>query len=354
MPSHWGYREDLSIQNRVRRSYYEVLRDEMDQHVLTWSLVQSYKNFLSAGLVYPYSEKRELKPRARLSLGEVHHQNAFLIIMAEDVIPSIHKKYMRFFDSNKVTKQNLLTYKAIPFSLSLERNLKNLESIKFFDFFEKLLPIDYALLIQRDPSTKARNRYYLSHFHMKVDWPIADAAEDLARQLRYISKDLYEKGETYAEELQKKFFEYYCIPFGAGGRRTAAIVAAQYLRKLPFVSTVYVGSSETRGIIRLSERGVAKFVLMPLTKLEIGHLCESAAISQTAFRKNYLIAREGESGVAIFRVTYARTEYARPPEDGRIRELKPDLHWLTVESQHVLPKPGVRQFTPIAHNIIYS
>ncbi len=348
------YREDLSVLNRVRRSFYEVLRDELDQHALTWSLVQSYKNFLSAGLPYPYAEKRELKPRARLSPGEVEHQNTFLILFVEDTIPPAHKKYMRFFDSNKATRQNLLNYKAIPFSLSLERNLKNLESVKFFDFFEKLLPVDYALLIQRDASTKARNRYRLTHFHVRVDWPIADAAEDLGRHLRYISKDLYERGDTYAEDLQKKFFEYYSVPFGAGGRRTAASVASQYLRKLPCVSTVYVASSETRGLIRMSERDVSKFVLIPLTKLEIGHLCEFAAISQTAFRKNYLIAREGDNGVAIFRVTYNRTEHARPPEDGKIRELRSDLHWLTVDSQHIIPRPGVRQFSPIVHNIIYT
>ena len=31
-----------------------------------------------------------------------------------------------------------------------------------------------------------------------------------------------------------------------GGRRTAAIVAAQYLKRIPCISTVYVGSSESR------------------------------------------------------------------------------------------------------------
>jgi len=72
---------------------------------------------------------------------------------------------------------------------------------------EELLNIDYALLIQQDPSVKKKNRYSLTHFHVKIDWPIADAAEDLARSLRYISKDIYEKGDKYAEDAQKKFFE---------------------------------------------------------------------------------------------------------------------------------------------------
>jgi len=47
-----------------------------------------------------------------------------------------------------------------------------------------------------------------------------------------------------------------------GGRRTAAIVAAQYLKRIPGISTVYVGSSESRALIRLSERGISKSVLI--------------------------------------------------------------------------------------------
>jgi len=44
----------------------------------------------------------------------------------------------------------------------------------------------------------------------------------------------YEKGDKYAEIVQKKFFEYYGMHPTAGGRRTAAIIAAQYLRRLFF------------------------------------------------------------------------------------------------------------------------
>ena len=75
----------------------------------------------------------------------------------------------------------------------------------------KTLKMDYALLIQRNQRTKVQ--YGLTHFHVRVDWPIADAAEDMAQSLRYISKDLYEKGDKYAEDIQKKFFEYYGFIF---------------------------------------------------------------------------------------------------------------------------------------------
>jgi hypothetical protein len=66
------------------------------------------------------------------------------------------------------------------------------------------------------------------------------------------------------------------------------------------------------------------------------------------------VAREKKEGICIFRATYARTSSARPPEDGKLRELKPDLNWLTVGEQHILPKPGVWKYAPLAFNIIYT
>ena len=352
--AYWMSRDELSMQNRLRRSHYEVLRDELDQYVLDYALTGSYKAFKAAGVPYPFVEKRELKPRARIPQEEYGLQKAFLILFVEDSVPSIHKKYIRFFDVNKTTKANLFKNKAVPLSSQFDRNLKYFESHKFFDLMEWLLPVDYALLIQRDPGSKTRDRFSLSHFHVRVDWPIAEAAEDLARRLRYISKDLYEKGESYAEDLQKKFFEYYSMPVMAGGRRTAAIVAAQFLRKLPCISTIYAGSSETRATIRISERGISKCILMKLSAKEMERIAQENLLSLTVFKKNYLIAREGNSGVAIFQATYLHTPQANPPEDGKMRELKPDLHWLRVENQHLLPRPGVFKFAPLPYPIIYN
>ncbi|MBI9074783.1 MAG: hypothetical protein JEZ02_05155 [Desulfatibacillum sp.] len=352
--TYWMSRDELSMQNRLRRSHYEVLRDELDQYVLDYALTGSYKAFKAAGIPYPFVEKRELKPKARIPQEEYGEQKTFLILFVEDCIPSLHKKHIRFFDVNKTNKANLFRTKAIPMAPQFDRNLKYFESRKFFDLLEWLLPVDYALLIQRDPSTKTRDRYSLSHFHVRVDWPIADAAEDLARRLRYISKDLYEKGESYAEDLQKKFFEFYSMPVMAGGRRTAAIVAAQFMRKLPCISTIYAGSSETRATIRISENGVSKCILMKLNAKEMERIAQENFLTLSTFKKNYLVAKEGNSGVTIFRATYYHTTQAGPPEDGKLRELKPDLHWLRVESQHLLPKPGVFKFAPLPYNIIYN
>ena len=77
-------RECLSRDARLRRSYYQVLRDELDQFVIGYSLVGSYNNFLRLRTPYPFVELRELKPRARIPSVEFDAQNSFLIIFHID------------------------------------------------------------------------------------------------------------------------------------------------------------------------------------------------------------------------------------------------------------------------------
>jgi hypothetical protein len=261
------HRDSLNREDKFRRSLYELLRDELDQFALEYALVDSYDNFLKQKIPYPFVELRELKPRARIPNIEYEAQNRFLIIFTEDFIETKHKKYIRYFDANKTTKNNLLKHKSFPNIENFNRTMKFFDSLDFFSFLKSLMPIDYALLIQKSHNTKVN--YALTHFHVRIDWPITDAAEDLAGSLRYISKELYEKGDAYAEDFQKKFFEYYGIPVLAGGRRTAAIVAAQYFRSLPGITTIYVSSSESRVLFRFDEREVSKTVLVKLEEEDI-------------------------------------------------------------------------------------
>lgn len=346
------HRDCLSREEKLRRSYYEVLRDELDQFLLGYSLEGSYNNFLRLKAPYPFVELRELKPRARIPTIEYDSQNSFLIIFSEDLVHKKHKKYIRYFDVNKTTKDNLLKHKYFPDIENFNRDSKFFETNDFFSLLTSLLPIDYALLIQRNQQTKVR--YALTHFHVRIDWPIADASEELARELRYISKDLYEKGEKYAEDFQKKFFEYYGVPVLSGGRRTAAIVAAQYFRQLPGITTVYVSSSESRNFLRIDERGISKSVLVKLPDSEIKKLAEIAGMNQTWFTKNYVIARYRKNFVCILNVKYDHTSHALPSEGGKLRDLKADTSWLTVAEEHILPKPSVLKHAPIPYKMVYS
>ncbi len=345
-------RNCLSREAGLWRSYYEVLRDELDQFVLGFGLVGSYNNFIRQNIPYPFVETRELKPRARIPSVEYKAQNSFLIIFTENSLEAADKKYIRFFDVNKTTKENLLTHKYLPNLENFDRNAKYFDAAGFFTFLRSLLPLDYALLIQRNKLTKVR--YSLTHFHVRIDWPIAEASEYLARELRYISRELYEKGDKYAEDFQKKFFEYYGVPVMAGGRRTAAIVAAQYFRKFPGITTIYVGSSESRSMLRIDESGVSNSILVKLSDSDIKKIAQSCGFSQNTFTKNYVIARERKEFICIFRATYAHTIHAQPSEGGKLRELKPDTNWLTVAAEQILPKPSVTKYAPIPHKMIYT
>ena len=82
----WKYREELSKADRLRRSYYELLRDELDHLLLQYALIDSYQNFISQQKPFPFVEKRELKPRARIPDQEYESQNAFLVIFVEDIV----------------------------------------------------------------------------------------------------------------------------------------------------------------------------------------------------------------------------------------------------------------------------
>ena len=135
----WSIREELSQINRLRRSYYELLRDELDHHMLEYALTNSYLKFAGQNTPYPFVEKRELKPRARIPTVEYPLHNTFLVIFVEDTIPSIHKKYIRFFKVNRTTKTNLLRSNNLPLLENFDRNQRFLESAHFYNFLKVLL-----------------------------------------------------------------------------------------------------------------------------------------------------------------------------------------------------------------------
>lgn len=353
MPT-WLYRYQLSLMDRLRRSVYEVLRDQMDAYLIRHGLIESYEQFCEAGEPYPFVPKRELKPRARVVEQEYIHHNHFLVIFCEGAIPGRYKKYIRFFDTNKVTKESIEELAHIELHRNYSKNLRYFDNPEFEDLVVDLLPVDYALLIQKDTSIKKRNRYVMTHFHVRIDWPIDNATEAMAQELRYISKDLYENGEKYALNLYNKLFELYGFHHAVGGRRTAAVVAAQFLKKMEFISTVYVASAESRTLTRISERGVSKFVLIRLPIEEIFRVAKENRLEFDTFVERFLVDIQDDYGVGIFQVVYRNTEHAKIPEDSRLRTLRPDYQWLTVSDQLLIPLPGNPEVYPVNYSTIYK
>ena len=350
----WPYRYQLSLQDRVRRSVYELLRDQMDMYLIRHALIDSYMNFSRADEQYPFVSKRELKPRARVVEKERILHNRFLLLFCEGTIPSSYKKYIRFFDTNKVTKDGITELANVQLHNKYTKNLRYFDNPGFEHLVLDLLPVDYALLIQKDPSIKTRNRYAMTHFHVKIDWPIDDATEEMAQHLRYISKELYENGEKYAQSLHSKLFENYGFHYAIGGRRTAAVVAAQFLKKMDFISTIYVASAEDRTLTRISERGVSKLVLIRVPREDISRLSDETRMDSDNFVKRFLVDIRNDYGVGILQVAYSNTSYSKSPEDGKLRELRPDYQWLSVSNQLLIPLPGNPEIYPVSYSTIYA
>jgi len=317
------------------------------------SLIDSFYNYQKNGAEYSFLDKSELKPKSKKMEQESEFFNTFIVIFCEEIVNPELKNYLRFFPQNSVIKKNLEYLPNFPIYKRFHQNLRHFESPRFLEFVESLLHVDYALLIQQDPTVKKKNRYSLTNFHVKIDWPIADAAEDLAKWLRYIQNNLYENGDKEGHILQNKLFEYYGCHYSVGGRRTAGLIAAQLLKGLDFISTVFVSSSESRAMYKYSERGVSKFFLIQLTKKQVNALANKEGMESDSFASTYLYPA-GNYHIGISEASYSHTQYSMPPDDGKLRKLRPAYNWLKLRDELLHPKVDALDAKPIFYNWVYT
>jgi hypothetical protein len=329
------------------------MRDSLELSLMKVSLIDSFNNYLKNNVDYNFVDKSELKPKSKKMEKESELFNTFIVIFCEGMVDPSLKNYIRFFPENKVLKKNIEDLGSFSLYKKFNTNMKYFDKPIFFDFVKDLLSVDYALLIQQDPTVKKKNRYALTHFHVKIDWPIADAAEDLAKYLRYIQNNLYENGDKYARILQHKLFEYYGCHYSVGGRRTAALIASQLLKRLKLISTIFISSSESRTMVKYSERGLSKFFLIKLTNRQINALAMKEEMSVKEFKDAYLYPGK-RYYVGISEAVYDFTQYSKPPEDGKLRKVKPAYNWLRLDDEFLHPKLESTHLSPINYNWIYS
>jgi hypothetical protein len=349
----WTYRERLTYYEKLRRSLYEILRDGLEMRLMKISLIDSFNKYVERGVEYSFLEKRELKPKSKKMQQESELFNTFIVIFCEGTISSELKNYIRFFPENKMIKKNVDHLSQFSLYKNFNHNLRYFDKPVFLDFLENLLDIDYAILIQQDPTVRKRNRYALTHFHVKIDWPIADAAEDLAKWLRYIQNNLYEKGDQAGRVLQNKLFEYYGCHHSVGGRRTAGLIASQLLGKMDFITTVFVSSSESRSMVKYSERGLSKFFLIQLNDSQAGALARKEGMDTETFISSYLYPADGYH-VGISEAVYDFTIHSKPPEDGKLRKLHAAYNWLKLRDELLHPKGTFLNLRPINYNWVYT
>jgi hypothetical protein len=325
----------------------------MERRLMKVSLIDSFYKHQDHGIEYHFLDKSELKPKSKKMERESEYFNTFIVIFYEGIIHPRLKNYIRFFPENSAVKKNFEYLADFPLHKRFSRNLLHFDNPGFLDFIENLLNIDYALLIQQDPTVRKKNRYSLTHFHVKIDWPIADAAEDLAQSLRYIQNNLYEKGDRVARILQNKLFEYYGCHHSVGGRRTAGLIAAQLLRQLESISTVFVSSSESRSMYKYSERGVSKFFLVQLSEKQVHRLAYREGMDVERLKSDYVYPAD-KYYVGISEASYGYTAFSKAPEDGRTRKVEPAYNWLKLRDEFLHPKLDALNESPMSYNWVYA
>ena len=104
---------------------------------------------------------------------------------------------------------------------------------------------------------------------------------------------------------------------------------------------------------KYSERGVSKFFLIQLNEDQISALADREGMSKETFKTRYLYQAE-DYYVGITEATYRHTVYSKPPEDGRLRKLKPAYSWLRLRDEFLHPRITAFNSRPISYKWIYA
>jgi hypothetical protein len=59
-------------------------------------------------------------------------------------------------------------------------------------------------------------------------------------------------------------------------------------------------------------------------------------------------------GVGVLQVVHRNSIYSKPPEDGKLRKLRPDYQWLTISDQLLIPVLDYHETYPLQYSTIYS
>jgi hypothetical protein len=321
---------------------YLAGRRRLTQRLIQHGLIESFFNFSSNGKPYPFVQPDQVLPDSARRGVEFGQQNAVLVMLIEGRLPPPLNKHFRLRNSNRISWRNI---QRLAPSLDLS-DFKATDCRSDAEGFERLLtqllPLDYALVAEtaggRGQSAPAPVE--LTHLHVKVERLTDNAIKDLAKQLGYIERRLFERGEDYVEALETKFLEYYGFSANASGRKSAAAMSAQLLARYSQRFCVFVAGQEDCRLTLLDERdAVTEYFLIRLDGAQ--RTAFTRRLSNTPFELgDYAVSgiKDGPQ-VVVLRVRLPRTEAGRPSDERRAdKELL--MPWLEIGEQAIVPLPG--------------
>ena len=312
-------------------------RARLGRLLIDHTLVQSWRRSRRASQAYGFPDPGSLLPDHGTGRLERPYQNTALLFAVDGRMPVGLNKHFRLRASNRISWRNLSAY-APELDLSEYKSADGrFDSPNLDPLVRKLLPLDYALMVER--GAEGGDVFELTHFHVKVERLTDNAIKDLGRGLGYIERRLFERGEDYVEALEAKFYEYHGFSANASGRKSAAAMAAQLLATSELDFAVYVASqTDNRLAVLTQEDEVAQYLLIRLSGRTRQRF--EASIPAGFELADYLVnAPDGPDAVLILRARLARTEAARPHRR-RARDKDVTAPWLAIAEEAVIAVPG--------------
>jgi len=319
-------------------------RAQLTTQLLRHSLIDSYFHFISNGKPYPFITPDQLSPSLGNAWVEHRHQSAVLMFLIDGTLPRPLNRHFRLRTSNRVTWRNIQR-------LAPDLDLSDFKAAHcrlgepgFEPLLSRLLALDYALLAQQSAEDSGMA---LSHMHVKLERLTDTAIKELGKQLGYIDRRLFERGEDYVEALESKFFEYFGFSANAAGRKSAAAMAAQLLSAHGQRFAVFVAGQEDCRLTVLDQGPVIdQYLLIRPTGPALQRFYQAATDAGVRDPSDYALTGLSDTGAGdcpfplLYRLRLERTAAAQSGQrQHRDRDLlKP---WLRIRDAAVLPWPEV-------------
>lgn len=339
----------VSERDATHLGAYDAASKRLTDFLISHALFDSYSNYEIHGESYPFVAPDEVLPRHANAAGERLYQNTALIFLLDGTLPPGLNKHFRLRASNRVTWGNLnriaphldcTDYKAAHCAL----DAPEVEAL-----LKKLCTLDYALMVER-PTTKGEEPgpCVVTHMHVKVERLTDVAIRNLAVQLGYIDRRLFERGEDYVDALEAKYFEYYGFSHNAAGRKSAAAVAAQLFAEYNVRASVFVASQEDARLTILDDGPlITQYMLIQFSNED--SIRFDAEAKSAGLTSPFPTFRGDGYQVMLYRVRFRRTAAGRPSDDRPRPASDLQAPWIEIEDEAILsPEPDNRIEIPFA------
>ncbi|MEG3641144.1 hypothetical protein [Magnetococcus sp. PR-3] len=329
------------IKRVLEADSYWLARQQIIKDLIQHTLIDTYHKFRKAREPYPFVVRSSLRPGSVITSKEYKLHNSALVVLLADTMPAKLRKHFRCRLGNRVVKKNIAAVAPdLPGLEDYDNAWRDVHHDGFSKLMRMLLPLDFALLVQLNDED---DRYQFTNFHVKIERLLDMALRTMGHHLNYLERGLYEQGETFIDQFERKFFEYFNYYHNAAGRRGASALAAQILAMDQQEATIFSTSQQDRRLTLLTtyndscDLKIEQYVLISLEPDEVKALKVWGKDAGLDIRNHYLVNPQSAHPIAVMRLTYQHTEAAQPSKDGKLRELNVRERWIRLTEEVIIP-----------------